>query len=146
MFKLLPTTYILKGLLISIIFAKEAMGPSLTSSAPGSSRFFSSGVEKKLKLFIKRSIVDRFCWKLDRVWPGKFFDVLSLEKSLHYGPKIHFLWKFLILNFCQFAELSIWTLCGLIMYETWPFSRYKKTRWYLFWFRRFWVSNWATYI
>ncbi len=49
----------------------------------------------------------------DRAWPGEFFDVLSSEKSLHYGPKIYFLWKKLILDFCRFAELSIWTLGGL---------------------------------
>jgi hypothetical protein len=42
-------------------FSQRDHGPSLTSSAPDSSRFFSSGVEKKLILFIKRSMVDRFC-------------------------------------------------------------------------------------
>jgi hypothetical protein len=35
-----------KLLFTSIIFPKETMGPSLTSSAPDSLQFFSSGVEK----------------------------------------------------------------------------------------------------
>jgi hypothetical protein len=65
-------------------------------------------------------------WHDDRAWLGEFFDDLSLGKSLYYGPKIHFLWKFLKSKFCQLAELSIWTLCGLVIYETWSFNRYKK--------------------
>jgi hypothetical protein len=65
-------------------------------------------------------------WHDYGAWLGEFFDDLSLEKPLHYGPKIHFLWKFLKSKFCQFAELLIWTLCGLIIYESWSFNRYEK--------------------
>jgi hypothetical protein len=42
-----------------IIFAKETMGPSLTSAAPGSSQEFASRVNKNLKMLIKILVVER---------------------------------------------------------------------------------------
>ncbi len=61
-----------------------------------------------------------------RIWPGEFFDVLSLEKSLHYGPKFNFLWKILISDFHEIAILSIWTLYGFVVHKTWPFRNHQK--------------------
>jgi hypothetical protein len=46
-------------LIISIIFAKETMFPSFTSSAPDSSQYFTPGVRKNLNYIIKPLIVDR---------------------------------------------------------------------------------------
>ncbi len=46
-------------LIISIIFAKETMFPSFTSSAPDSSQYFTLGVRKNLNYIIKPLIVDR---------------------------------------------------------------------------------------
>jgi hypothetical protein len=47
-------------LVISIIFAKETMGPSLTSAVPGSSQEFASKVKKYLIILVKILVVVRF--------------------------------------------------------------------------------------
>jgi hypothetical protein len=44
---------------MSIIFAKETMGPSLTSSALDSSQKFTPGFIKNLKMLIKILAVER---------------------------------------------------------------------------------------
>jgi hypothetical protein len=45
---------------MSIIFAKETMGPSLTSAALDSSQKFTPDfIKKKLKMFIKILVVER---------------------------------------------------------------------------------------
>ncbi len=75
-----------------------------------------------------------------RVWPGEFFDVLSLEKSLHYGPKFNFLWKLSISDFHEIAVLSIWTLCGFVVHETWPFRNHQKVHGVSLHLGDFWTS------
>ncbi len=50
---------IINLLVIRIIFAKETMGPSLTSAAPGSSQEFAFRVNKNLKKVIKILLVER---------------------------------------------------------------------------------------
>jgi hypothetical protein len=71
----------------------------------------------------------------DRDWP-EFFDVLSLEKSLHHGPKFNFLWNFLISDFHEIAVLSIWTLYGFVVHDTCQES--SKSPWRLSSSWRFW--------
>jgi hypothetical protein len=44
---------------MSIIFAKETMGPSLTSSALDSSQKFTPDFIKKIKMLIKILVVER---------------------------------------------------------------------------------------
>jgi hypothetical protein len=44
---------------MSIIFAKETMGPSLTSSALNSSQKFTPDIIKNLKMLIKILVVER---------------------------------------------------------------------------------------
>jgi hypothetical protein len=46
-------------LAIWTIFAKETMGPSLTTSAPDSSQKFAPKFIKNLKMFIKILVVER---------------------------------------------------------------------------------------
>ncbi len=48
-----------KVLVMSIIFAKETMGPSLTFSALGSSQKFTPDFIKNLKMLIKILVVER---------------------------------------------------------------------------------------
>jgi hypothetical protein len=45
---------------MSIIFAKETMGLSLTSAAPDSSQNRCSQHQKNLKMYLKILVVDRF--------------------------------------------------------------------------------------
>jgi hypothetical protein len=45
---------------MSIIFAKETMGLSLTSAAPDASQKFTPDFIKNLKMLIKILVVDRF--------------------------------------------------------------------------------------
>jgi hypothetical protein len=48
-----------KELVMSIIFAKETMGPTLTSSALDSSQKFTPDSIKNLKMLIKILVVER---------------------------------------------------------------------------------------
>jgi hypothetical protein len=117
-----------KLLVTIIIFPKETMSPSLTSSAPDSSQNFSPGVEKKLWLLIKRSIVDRFCWKLAWWWSlaRRIFWCLEFGKIFTIWAKNLFfmkIFKIEILPICRTFNLN--SMC-LNIYETWPFNKYKK--------------------
>jgi hypothetical protein len=46
-----------KEMVMSVIFAKEIMGPSLTSSAPDSSQKFTPEIIKNIKKLIKILVV-----------------------------------------------------------------------------------------
>jgi hypothetical protein len=56
--KLILLFIIINLLVIGIIFAKETMGPSLTSAALGSSQEVASRVNKNLKMVIKILLVE----------------------------------------------------------------------------------------